>query len=166
MNGYYIAEILKRTNNIENISDINKNAKDEKEIKSNYNKIKENLEKLSVHIDNEKIKSIIKKEKGTLENILYKLKIQLERKKIGLDDILSRTQQFKKQNPQYDMQSEYSTKPSSLMCAYKTNPNMKLHRNNLLQPLRYTKGYNYIKNTINFFKSYSKYSNTKAYFSI
>ena len=87
--GYFFAEILSKTGNLNsNLTDYIKNPKNSLEISNNFYKLKEDLKNFGINLDNQKINSISSKEKNEAAKLIYKMKIQIERKKINFEKIM------------------------------------------------------------------------------
>ena len=91
-NGYLIAELLLNTGFLKenNISLFNVNAKTKSEIKNNFILLKTDLANLGIHLDNSTINDLTNNVKGILPNLVYKIKIRIDRKKIKFDDIMNK----------------------------------------------------------------------------
>ena len=91
-NGYLIAELLLNTGFLKenNISLFNVNAKTKSEIKNNFILLKTDLANLGIHLDNSTINDLTNNVKGILPNLVYKIKIRIDRKKIKYDDIMNK----------------------------------------------------------------------------
>ena len=98
-NGYYFAEILQKNNIIKNMKEysnvnINNNNNDFKniiKIENNFKKLQKILEeKLNINLNNEDIENVKNKNMQTISNIIFKIKINIDRKKINFNEILDK----------------------------------------------------------------------------
>ena len=91
-NGYFFAELLSKTGFLipNNISFFNKEAKTKQEIQLNFTLLKENLQNLGIHMNDFTINELTNNAKGATSNLLYKIKTQIDRRKIKFDDIMNK----------------------------------------------------------------------------
>lgn len=91
-NGYYFAELLSNTNFLilNNLSLFNPNAKTKQEIMFNFILLRDDLANLGIHLDDITINELANNSKGKIPNLLYKIKTQIDRKKIKFDDIMAK----------------------------------------------------------------------------
>ena len=88
--GVLFGELLKQLGIIKDLSNFNPNPDNTSEKKYNFSLVKEGLKKINVHLTDILIKEIIMESKWSAQNLLYKIKIQLERNKINFDGFLNK----------------------------------------------------------------------------
>ena len=98
-NGYYLAEILQKNNIIKNMKEYSNvninnneyNLKNILKIENNFKKLQKSLEeKLNINLNKEDIEKVKNKNMQTISNIIFKIKINIDRKKINFNEILNK----------------------------------------------------------------------------
>ena len=98
-NGYYLAEILQKNNIIKNMKEYSNvninnneyNLKNILKIENNFKKLQKSLEeKLNINLNKEDIEKVKNKNMQTISNIIFKIKININIKKINFNEILNK----------------------------------------------------------------------------
>ena len=89
--GYLFGELLKKSKQVPiDLSLYNKNPLSQTEIKENFLQLKKDLKKIDLNINNYTIDEILANVPGSISNLLYKIKTQIDRRKISFDNILTK----------------------------------------------------------------------------
>ena len=98
-NGYLFAELLQKTGFLipNDISLFNRAATSTEEIKKNYSLLKDSLQYLGVYLDDLTINDLSYKNKSAISNLLYKIKTQMDRRKVKFDEIMNKINKFEKE---------------------------------------------------------------------
>ena len=89
-NGYYFAQILYKNKYLSSLKSFKKDASNYFDIKSNYKNLEDALLPLNIHIDESTQKDIINGIKGSAAKIIYRIKTQIDRKRINFDEMMER----------------------------------------------------------------------------
>ena len=89
-NGYYFAQILYKTKYLKDLKEFDKNATKYFDVKRNYKLLEKYLMPLSIHIDENTQKEIMNNIKGAAAKIIYRIKTQIDRKRINFDEMMER----------------------------------------------------------------------------
>ena len=88
-NGVYFCELIEKLFNIKPINIISE-PKNLSEIKHNFDIMKNNLQTIGIYISDSIIKEIIEGKNGAAAKIIYKIKIEVSRRKIDFNNILEK----------------------------------------------------------------------------
>ena len=88
-NGVYFCELLEKTLNLKSF-EYNKNPKNIFEISENFELINKNLKLIGISLNNALKKEIIEGKNGAAAKLIYKIKIELNRKQINFGNILEK----------------------------------------------------------------------------
>ena len=88
-NGVYFCELIEKLFNIKPINIISE-PKSLSEIKHNFDIMKNNLQTIGIYISDSIIKEIIEGKNGAAAKIIYKIKIEVSRRKIDFNNILEK----------------------------------------------------------------------------
>ena len=133
-NGYLFAELLSNAECLlsNKLSAFNLNAKTKAEIKINYILLKEDLACLGIHLDDITINELTNNIKGIIPKLLYKIKTQIDRRKIKFDEIMTKLIDYQNEEKK-DKLNE--SKTSFNKTAYNIKSN--LNDNNKLPEITY-----------------------------
>ena len=98
-NGYLFAELLSKEGFLisNKLTFFNANAKTKAEIKLNFILLRDDLSKIGIHLDESSIEDLVNNVKGSSSKLLYKIKTQIDRKKIKFDDIMTKIIGYQKE---------------------------------------------------------------------
>ena len=88
-NGVYFCELIEKAFNINQIK-YNKNPKNNVEIFNNFEIVKNNLRLIGIPFSDETKKEIIEGKNGAAAKLIYKIKVEYNRRKIDFDHILEK----------------------------------------------------------------------------
>ena len=88
-NGVYFCELIEKAFNINQIK-YNKNPKNNVEISNNFEIVKNNLRLIGIPFSDETKKEIIEGKNGAAAKLIYKIKVEYNRRKIDFDHILEK----------------------------------------------------------------------------
>ena len=88
-NGVYLCELLEKTLNLKSL-EYNKGPKNIFEISQNFEIFKDNLKLIGISLNNTVKKEIMEGKNGAAAKLIYKIKIELNRKKINFGNILEK----------------------------------------------------------------------------
>jgi hypothetical protein len=88
-NGVYFCELLEKALNVNQLN-YNKNPKNDLEISNNFEILKNNLRLLGIPFNDEIKKEIMEGKNGAAAKLIYKIKVEVNRKKIDFDHILNK----------------------------------------------------------------------------
>ena len=88
-NGVYFCELFEKTLNLKSF-EYNKNPKNIFEISENFEIINKNLKLIGISLNNALKKEIIEGKNGAAAKLIYKIKIELNRKQINFGNILEK----------------------------------------------------------------------------
>ena len=109
-NGVYFCELIEKLFNIKLLNIISE-PKNILEIRHNFDIIKNNLETKGIYINDSIIKEIIEGKNGAAARIIYKIKIEVSRKKINFNNILEKlSKNYLNENTKYDNKKKFIEK--------------------------------------------------------
>ena len=135
-NGYLFAELLSNESCLlaNKLSVFNPNAKTTAEIKFNFILLKEDLACLGIHLDDFTINELTNNTKGIIPKLLYKIKTQIDRRKIKFDEIMAKLIGYQKETKK-DKLNE--TKTSFNKTSYNSKSNLNDSNSNKLPEITY-----------------------------
>ena len=88
-NGVYFCELLEKVLNLKSFK-YNKNPKKKSEILNNFEELKNNLRIIGISLNELMINEIIEGKNGAAAKLIYKIKIEMNRKQMNFDNVLSK----------------------------------------------------------------------------